>query len=75
MFHMALLTSAGLGNYSTAAASSQRNDLMLNYERLSLEIALYAKDGADIMIQNVWLEQPPGTLDKEQLTKTKNQNS
>jgi hypothetical protein len=71
MFHMALLTSAGIGNYSTAAASSQRNDLMLNFERLSLEIALYAKDGADIMIQNGWLEQPPGTLDKEQLTKKK----
>jgi hypothetical protein len=32
---------------------------------------MYAKDGADIVIKNAWLEQPPGTRDKEQLTKEK----
>ena len=47
----------------------------MNYERLSIEISQYAKDGADIMIQNEWLEQPPGTMAKEQLAKNKNQNS
>src|SRR4051794_28049364 len=56
MFHMSLLSTIGTGNYATAAASSQRSDLMINYERLSLEIAQYAKDGADMMIQNEWLE-------------------
>ncbi|KKI94073.1 hypothetical protein WQ54_00600 [Bacillus sp. SA1-12] len=71
MFHMSLLSTAGIGNYATAASASQRSDLVLNYERLSLEIAQYAKDGADIMIQNNWLEQPPGTLDKEKLSKKK----
>ncbi|MFD2682006.1 DUF3231 family protein [Bacillus seohaeanensis] len=71
MFHMSLLSGAGTGNYATAAAASQRSDLVLNYERLSLEIAQYAKDGADIMIKNEWLEQPPGTIDKQKLIKTK----
>ncbi|WP_299089140.1 DUF3231 family protein [uncultured Metabacillus sp.] len=71
MFHMSLLSTAGIGNYATAASASQRSDLVLNYERLSLEIAQYAKDGADIMIQNNWLEQPPGTLDKEKLSRMK----
>ncbi|GAA3318624.1 hypothetical protein GCM10020331_022170 [Ectobacillus funiculus] len=66
---MTLLSTAGMGNYATAAAASQRSDLATNYERLSLEIGQYAKDGADIMIQNEWLEQPPGTLDKEELAK------
>ena len=75
MFLMSLLSAAGMGNYATAAAASQRSDLAMNYERLSLEIGQYAKDGADIMISNEWLEQPPGTLDKEQLAKNKNQNS
>ncbi|MFC7686991.1 DUF3231 family protein [Ureibacillus sp. GCM10028918] len=74
MFHMSLLTAIGTGNYATAAAASQRSDLVMNYERLSLEIGQYAKDGADIMIENEWLEQPPGTMDKEQLAKDKNQN-
>ena len=72
MFHMTLLSASGMGNYASAAAASQRSDLVTNYERLSLEIGQYAKDGANIMIQNSWLEQPPGTLDKAALTKKKN---
>ncbi|MED4532348.1 DUF3231 family protein [Metabacillus fastidiosus] len=75
LFHMDLLSTLGTGNYATAAAASQRSDLILNYERLSIEIAQYAKSGADIMIQNEWLEQPPGTLDKKKLVKDKNRNS
>ncbi|MFP3727616.1 DUF3231 family protein [Priestia filamentosa] len=71
MFHMAMLSATGTGNYATAASASQRSDLIINYERLSLEVALYAKDGADIMIKNQWMEQPPTTLDKEQLVKKK----
>ncbi|MGG0474945.1 DUF3231 family protein [Priestia aryabhattai] len=73
MFHMSLLSVAGTGNYATAAAASQRSDLALNYERLSLEIAQYAKIGADIMIRHNWLEQPPGTKDREKLARKKEQ--
>jgi Protein of unknown function (DUF3231) len=74
IFHQGLLTASGTGNYATAAAASQRSDLVLNYERLSLEVGQYAKDIAYLMIQNEWLEQPPGTLDKEKLAKQKKQN-
>lgn len=69
MYHMSLLTAAGIGNYATAAAASQRTDLAIDYERLSLEVARLAKSGADIMIKNNWLEQPPGTKDREKLAK------
>ncbi|MFD1066868.1 DUF3231 family protein [Oceanobacillus locisalsi] len=71
MFHMSLLMSAGVGNYATAAATSQRLDLAANYERLSMEVAKLAKSGSDIMIDNHWLEQPPGTKDREKLAKNK----
>lgn len=71
MFHMSLLGASGIGNYATAAGASQRSDLSLNYERLSFEIAQYAKSGADIMIKHGWLEQPPGTKDREQLARKK----
>ncbi|MGM0853450.1 MAG: DUF3231 family protein [Bacillota bacterium] len=74
IFHQGLLTASGTGNYATAAAASQRSDLVLNYERLSLEIAQYAKSIADLMIQNEWLEQPPGTTDKVKLAQEKKQN-
>ncbi|PKG22295.1 DUF3231 family protein [Niallia nealsonii] len=71
MFHMSLLSAAGIGNYSAAAGASQRSDLAINYERLSFEIAQYAKGGADLMIKNSWLEQPPGILDRTTLVKNK----
>lgn len=68
MYHISMMAAGGIGNYATAAAS-QRSDLALNYERLSLEISQYAKDGADIMNEHAWLEQPPGTYDKDELSK------
>ncbi|GIO24848.1 DUF3231 family protein [Oceanobacillus sp. J11TS1] len=71
MFHMSLIMSAGVGNYATAGAASQRTDLSLNYSRLSLEIARFAKSGADIMIDNNWLEQPPSTKNREKLARNK----
>ena len=71
MFHMSLLMSSGIGNYATAGAASQRSDLTVNYERLSLEVARLAKSGADIMIKHSWLEQPPGIKDREKLAKDK----
>lgn len=74
IFHQGLLTASGTGNYATAAAASQRSDLVLNYERLSLEIAQYAKDIAYLMIQNEWLEQPPGTMDVVKLAQQKKEN-
>lgn len=72
MFHMSLISAAGTGNYATAAAASQRSDLAMNYERLSIEIAKYAKTGADIMIKNHWMEKPPGTKDRKKLAQNKN---
>jgi hypothetical protein len=71
LFHMSFLSAAGSGNYTTASAASQRSDLVINYQRLALEVAQFAKDGADIMISNEWLEQPPGTVDKQKLARTK----
>ncbi|GGP08905.1 DUF3231 family protein [Oceanobacillus neutriphilus] len=71
MFHMSLIMSAGVGNYATAAAASQRLDLAASYERLSMEVTKLAKSGADIMIDNNWLEQPPGTKNREKLAKNK----
>lgn len=72
MFQMSLLTAAGIGNYATAAAASQRSDLTMNYELLSLETAKLAKSGADIMIKNNWLEQPPQAPDREKLIQNRN---
>ncbi|SDI42757.1 Protein of unknown function [Alteribacillus persepolensis] len=71
MYHISLISASGIGNYATAAAASQRSDLMINYERLSLEISRFAKSAADIMIKHEWLEQPPGIKDRKKLAKNK----
>ncbi|MBU8790515.1 DUF3231 family protein [Oceanobacillus caeni] len=71
MFQMSLLMSSGIGNYVTSTAKSQRSDLVVNYERLSLEVSRFAKSGADIMIANNWLEQPPGTKNRNKLATDK----
>ena len=39
--------------------TSFRRDLGSVYNRLLLEIQLLAEDGANIMIENGWLESPP----------------
>lgn len=45
-----ILCENSYGIDATAVSASQRCDLIINYEKLSLEIAQYSKDGADILI-------------------------
>jgi hypothetical protein len=67
MYHIFMLNAAGVGNYGTAIASSTRRDLGANYARLMTEVGLYAEDGANIMIENGWMEQPPKADDRDKL--------
>lgn len=69
MFHNSLMVAAGIGNYATASSASQRTDIAMKYEKLSSESALLAKSGADIMVTNRWMEQPPSTADRDELSK------
>lgn len=67
MFHTVTLNSSGFANYAISMASSPRRDLSANYTRMLAEIASYADDGANIMISNGWLEEPPRVVDREEL--------
>jgi hypothetical protein len=69
MFHIASMNAAGIGNYGTSMAGSPRRDLGILYASLIPEVALYAEDGANIMIKNAWMEEPPQTDDRNQLIK------
>lgn len=61
------MTAAGIGNYGMAMAASPRRDISIRYATLVPEIALYAEDGANIMIKHGWLEEPPQADDREEL--------
>ncbi|MFG6149603.1 DUF3231 family protein [Halobacillus sp. B23F22_1] len=67
VFLISVLTSTGQGNYSAASTASLRYDLVLLYQKLAIEIGLYAKDGVDLMIKNHWLEEPPQAVNRSQL--------
>lgn len=69
MFLISVLSASGQGNYATASTASMRYDLVFNYQRLSVEIALFAKDGLEIMISHNWMEEPPQTPDRDELFK------
>ena len=69
MFFTSGLITLSVGYYGTAVSQSPRGDISAMYNRLSLEIQLYAEDGANIMIRNGWLEQPPMASDRDELIK------
>ncbi|WP_332699062.1 DUF3231 family protein [Halalkalibacter lacteus] len=69
MFHSSLLISSSISNYATASAASLRTDINTTYIRLATEIAKYANDGVNIMIDNNWLEEPPQSVNREKLSK------
>ena len=67
MFHVSAMIAAGIGNYGAAMSASPRKDIGIQYASLIPEIALYAEDGANIMIKNAWLEEPPMADDRDEL--------
>jgi hypothetical protein len=67
MFHITLLTAAGIASYGAAVSLSMRRDISATYMRLIAEILDYAEDGVNIMIDNGWLEQPPQAVNHEAL--------
>ncbi|QOR68190.1 DUF3231 family protein [Cytobacillus suaedae] len=71
MFHVSGMIAAGIGNYGMALGASPRRDLGAKYASLIPEITLYAEDGANIMINEGWMEEPPQNIDRDHLAKGK----
>jgi Protein of unknown function (DUF3231) len=67
MFHATTLNANGIAHYGRSLGMSPRRDLGANYVRLTSEIAQYAEEGANIMIESGWLEQPPQATDRNLL--------
>lgn len=72
LFHATMMIAAGIGNYGLSMSTSQRLDLTINYARLLAEIGLYAEDGANLMIANKWLEEPPQAINRVEIAQAKN---
>jgi hypothetical protein len=67
MFLIQFSTSAAVAFYGAALAVCTRRDLGTHYTRLIGELLGFAEDGANIMIKNGWMEEPPTADDREEL--------
>ena len=67
MFHVSALGTMSISNDGMAISETLRSDLVTNYMRILTEAMSYAKDGANIMIENKWLEQQPIAIEHRNL--------
>ncbi|HEU5140584.1 MAG TPA: DUF3231 family protein [Bacillales bacterium] len=71
MFHTTALIAIGMGYYGASMATAFRSDLIADYARLTAEIAKYSGEGAKLMIENGWMEEPPQVVDRKELVRQK----
>jgi hypothetical protein len=71
MFHTQIHTQASIAFFGAALAVCMRKDLATQYLRLTGEVLQYAEDGANIMIDNGWLEEPPSADNRSDLASGK----
>lgn len=71
MYQVQLSTQVAVAFFGTALSVTSRRDLALQYVTLAGELAAYAEDGANLMIDKGWLEEPPKATDRRTLAKGK----
>ena len=71
MLHVTMLNAAGIGHYGMSIGTSARKNLGADFLRLMLEIIAYTEDGANLLIEEGWLEQIPQALNRTELAENK----
>jgi Protein of unknown function (DUF3231) len=67
MSHKIDMFSMKIRTYANAMSLNGRRDIGGMYGKLLLDIGRYVEDGANIMIDHGWMEQPPHAADRNQL--------
>lgn len=68
MFHITTVTAFSILEYGIGLTNTARKDVAATFARSIVELIHFAKDGTDIMIERGWLEKPPETADRGELT-------
>lgn len=71
LFHKIDMFSMKIREYANGASLNGRQDIGALYIRCLLDVSLYLEDGASILIDNNWMEQPPGAPNRNHLAKWK----
>lgn len=69
LYQIQLSTQLAIALYGTALSVTSRRDLAEKYIMLTSELLRFGEDGANLMIENGWLEEPPKASDRRKLAK------
>jgi hypothetical protein len=68
IFHKIDMFSMKIREYANGVSLSARRDIAALYARCEMDVGLYVEDGANLMIEQGWMEQPPLVVDRASLT-------
>jgi hypothetical protein len=71
LWHKIDMFSMKIRSYANAISLNGRRDLGAMFARFLMKIGLYVEDGANIMIDHGWMEQPPKATDRKELANNK----
>lgn len=69
IWHKIDMFSMKIRSFANGASLNGRRDIGGMYAKFLMDVALYVEDGANIMIDHGWMEQPPKAVDREKLAK------
>ncbi|MFC5449217.1 DUF3231 family protein [Paenibacillus aestuarii] len=69
LFHKIDMFNVKIREYANGISLNGRKDIGALFMKCQTEVMLYLEDGANIMIDNGWLEQPPEAVDRNFLKK------
>jgi hypothetical protein len=67
VFHKIDMFSMKIREYANGLSLNGRRDLGALYAKCQLDVSLYVEDGANIMIDHGWMEQPPEVVNRVDL--------
>jgi hypothetical protein len=67
LFHKVDMFAIKIRSFANSMAVNGRRDIGLMYTKCLTEVTLFVEDGAKMMIENGWMEQPPKAIDRTDL--------
>jgi hypothetical protein len=68
VFHKVDMFSIKIRSFANSMAVNGRRDIALMYMKSLSEVSLFVEDGANILIEHGWMEQPPKAIDRDELS-------
>lgn len=68
VYHKIDMFSMKIREYANGVSLNGRKDIGILFAKCQSDVALYVEDGANIMIDHGWLEQPPEAIDRDNLS-------